>query len=360
VSATQARFIRPSVTDGSTNAAQGGLDVRPLEPGRPIERELAGGQSHAYQVTLAADQYLLAVVEQRGIDVVVQLLGPDDKPIVEFDSEIRDYGQQPVSQVAEVSGRYRLNLHAKHQKTPAGRYEIRVLELRPANERDRALQQGRQLHADGVSLSRAAKYDEALPLIARALEIREKTLGPEDPLVAEALNSLAGIYRAKGDHVKAEPIYQRALAIRETAMGAEHPDVATSLNNLAIVYWTRADYAKAEPLHQRALAIREKVLGEEHPDVAASLNNLANIYLTKGDYARAEPLYQRALAIRETALGAEDPDLAASLTNLGNLNWIKGDYRRAEPLYQRALAINQKALGPAHPSVATSLNKVVS
>ena len=90
------------------------LDVRLLEPGRPIERELAGGQSHSYQLTLAADQYLLVVVEQRGIDVVVQLLGPDDKQIMEFDSEIRDYGQEPVSQVAEVSGSYRLNLRAKH------------------------------------------------------------------------------------------------------------------------------------------------------------------------------------------------------------------------------------------------------
>ena len=113
--------------------------MRLLEPGKPIERELAGGQSHSYQITLAADQYLLAVVEQRGIDVVVQLLGPDDKPIMEFDSEIRDDGPEPVSQVAEVSGSYRLNLQAKHQKAPAGRYEIRVVELRAATERDRAL-----------------------------------------------------------------------------------------------------------------------------------------------------------------------------------------------------------------------------
>ena len=357
ISRPQARFLGSSVTDGSNNAAQGRVEVRPLEPGKPIERELSGGQSHSYQVTLAADQYLLAVVEQRGIDVLVQLLGPDDKPIIEFDSEIRGYGQEPVSQVADVSGSYRLNLQAKHQRAPAGRYEIRVVELRLANERDRALQQGRQLHAEGVRLTRAAKHAEALPLMERALEIREKTVGPEDPLVAEALNSLANIHRGKGDHVKAEPLYQRALAIRETALGAEHPDVATSLNSLGAHYFSRGDYAKAEPLHQRALAIREKVLGAEHPDVAASLNNLANVYLVTGDYAKAEPLYQRALAIRET-LGAEHPDLAASLTNLANLNWTKGDYARAEPLYRRALAINEKAVGPDHPSVATSLNNL--
>src|SRR4029453_1959755 len=60
-SGTQARFISPSVAAASSDAAQDRLDVRLLEPGRPIERELAGGQSHSYQLTLAADKYLLVV-----------------------------------------------------------------------------------------------------------------------------------------------------------------------------------------------------------------------------------------------------------------------------------------------------------
>jgi hypothetical protein len=48
-----------------------------LEQGNPIERELSGGQSHSYQMTLAAGQYVKLVVDQRGIDVVVKLFGPD-------------------------------------------------------------------------------------------------------------------------------------------------------------------------------------------------------------------------------------------------------------------------------------------
>jgi CHAT domain-containing protein/Tfp pilus assembly protein PilF len=360
MSRTQARFISPSLASGSSNAAQLGPDVRLLEPGKPIERELAGGQSHSYQLPLTADQYLLVVIDQRGINVVVQLLGPDDKPIMEFDSEIRDYGAQPVSQVADVSGTYRLNLRAKQAKTTAGRYEIRVVELRAATERDRALQEGRQLHAEGVRLDRAAKYDEALPVMERALAIREKTLGPEDPLVAEALNSLANLHIAKGDYVKAESLVQRALAIREKVLFAEHPDIAVSLTSAAVLYWRTGDYAKAEPLNQRVLAIREKVLGPEHASVAAPLNNLANLYWTKGDYAKAEPLYQRALAIWEKALGLEHPNVAMSLNNLANLYRNKGDFTKAEPLYQRALAIREKAQGPEHPDLAAPLNNLAN
>jgi hypothetical protein len=65
---------------------------RQLEPGKPIERELVGGQAHSYQMTLAAGQYVKLVVEQRGIDVVVKMLGLEGKQISQFDAENQDAG----------------------------------------------------------------------------------------------------------------------------------------------------------------------------------------------------------------------------------------------------------------------------
>jgi len=170
----------PQQTQQNTGA-QSAQEVSVIEPGKPIERELAGGQSHSYQITLTEGQFLEVIVEQRGIDVVVRLLGPDGKQIAEFDSEIRRQGQETVSQVAEIAGSYRLNVQASQQGAPAGRYEIRVVELRAATEKDRALQEARKLSAEVVRLYRAGKYDEARPLAERALEIREKALGPEHP-----------------------------------------------------------------------------------------------------------------------------------------------------------------------------------
>src|SRR5262245_4910999 len=244
----------------------------PLELGKPIERELAGGQSHAYQITLAAGQYLNVVVEQRGIDVVLRLLGPDGKQITEVDNETGNQGQETVTQVAEVPGNYRLEVNQKQKVAIAGRYEIRVEELRAATEKDRALQEARNLYAEVIRLFRAGKYDEARPLAERVLELREKALGPDHHDVAASLNWLANLYSNKGDYAKAEPLYVRALQIREKALGPEHPDVANSLSNLAVLFWRRGDYARAEPLHVRALQIKEKAFGPEHPDVAVSLN----------------------------------------------------------------------------------------
>src|SRR5215468_919149 len=51
-------------------------DIQALEPGKPIRRELAGGQEHTYQIRLNANQFLKVVVEQNGIDLVAQMSGP--------------------------------------------------------------------------------------------------------------------------------------------------------------------------------------------------------------------------------------------------------------------------------------------
>jgi len=212
-----------------------------------------------------------------------------------------------------------------------------------------------ELDKKAAELYRAGKYQEAIPIAEKVVQLREKLYGSDHPATADSLNKLAMLYKNMGDYAKAEPLYQRALAIREKALGPDHPTTADSLNNLAMLYKSMGDYAKAEPLYQRALAIREKALGPDHPATAGSLNNLALLYDAMGDYAKAEPLYQRALAIREKALGPDHPATAASLDNLAVLYGHMGNYAKSEPLYQRALAIREKALGPDHLATADSL-----
>src|SRR5262249_32038291 len=70
-----------------------------LEPGKAIERAMAGGEAHDYKVSLKAGQFLHVVVDQRGIDVVASLFGPDGKRIAEVDSPNGDRGPEPVQVV---------------------------------------------------------------------------------------------------------------------------------------------------------------------------------------------------------------------------------------------------------------------
>jgi len=135
---------------------------------------------------------------------------------------------------------------------------------------------------------------------------------------------------------KAEPLFKRALDIREKALGPNHLDVATSLDNLARFYKIKSEnrinyattdfngpqghYVEAETLYKRSLEIREKVLGPDHPDVAKSLETLGYHYASFSEdfangstenLAKAKALFERALKIRESAIAASHEKSAA-------------------------------------------------
>jgi tetratricopeptide (TPR) repeat protein len=94
---------------------------------------------------------------------------------------------------------------------------------------------------------------------------------------ATVLNNLAQLLQATNRLGEAEPLMRRALEIDEKSYGPEHPRVAIDLNNLAGLFYKTNRMAEAEPLYRRALAIHEKSFGPDHPAVATSLNNLANL-----------------------------------------------------------------------------------
>ena len=88
------------------------------------------------------------------------------------------------------------------------------------------------LNQEVIELCRAAKYDRAVVIARKALEVAEQNVGSDHPDVATSLNNLAFLYENQGDYAKAEPLYKRSLAIREKTLGLYHPDVGQSQNNL--------------------------------------------------------------------------------------------------------------------------------
>ena len=218
----------------------------------------------------------------------------------------------------------------------------------------------RLLHQAGIYLRERGLYEQAEPLLQRALTIREQGPGTLHPETAKSLNDLGWLYYLHGKYAQAEPLLQRALTIREKELGALHPETATTLNNLGWLYIQESRYAQAEPLLQRALAICEQGPGTLHPETATALNGLGWLYYLHGKYEQAEPLLQQALTIREQVLGLEHPDVGESLNNLAILYYLWGKYEQAEPLLQRALIIREQMLGPEHPDVGEGLNNLAS
>ena len=220
---------------------------------------------------------------------------------------------------------------------------------------DQPLTRARLMDAMGVVYTNLGLYDEALPLLQEAADIRGAQLSGSDPELAASLHDLATLHHHREAYDLAEPLYRRALAIREAALGPEDPAVAMSLNHLAALLRGKGEYAAAVPLYERAIGISEKAVGEDHPDVGVMCNNLAAIFRLQGDYARARPLYERSLRIAEKALGKDHPDVATDVNNLGVLARDTGRLDEALALFERSLLLCAKATGPDHPDVAVTL-----
>ncbi|HWF90449.1 MAG TPA: PPC domain-containing protein [Pyrinomonadaceae bacterium] len=131
---TRILFLLPFATCVFLNAnAQA---PTPLQVGTPIERTLGPSQSQVFTITLEENTFVQLVVEQRGIDVVVRVTSPAAKSIGEYDSPNGNEGPEHVSFVGTAAGAYRINVSPLYSEGAPGHFEIKVLEVRPANEQE--------------------------------------------------------------------------------------------------------------------------------------------------------------------------------------------------------------------------------
>ncbi|MES2851073.1 MAG: tetratricopeptide repeat protein [Bacteroidota bacterium] len=212
----------------------------------------------------------------------------------------------------------------------------------------------------GLLFLNKAQYNEAEPLMRRALEIDEQNLGPSHPDVAIHLNNLGQLLQETNRLPKAEPLMRRALQIDEQNFGSDHTRVAIRLNNLAQLLKDTNRKPEAEPLMRRALQIDEQNFGSDHPNVARHLSNLGQFLKNTNRLQEAEPLMRRALEIEEQSFGSNHSYVAIDLNNLAMLLQETKRSQEAEPLMKRALEIDEKNFGPNHPRVARALNNLAT
>jgi CHAT domain-containing protein/tetratricopeptide (TPR) repeat protein len=351
---------------------------RLLEPGKPVERELKGGEVHQYHVEMEAGQFLHTIVEQRGIDVVVIVFAPNGQKVFEVDSPNGDNGPEPVYLLGETSGPYRIEIRSLEPAALAGKYEIRVEALRAPEEKDLSLIQAFRLFADavvlrqkqdGAGVSQAIeKYEQALPLWRMAGNKRKeaetlRSLGylyfnylgdslkarecheQEAPLQHElhdefneaiAWNNLGYAYMHLGDFSKAEESVNKSLQLHRIADSQEN--IGVELDTLGMIYMKQGKWEQAIEHCQQALAIFREIKIEHHISVA--LGTLGDIYDDLGDYSRALDYSNQAL---EVARSANDHlQVLSGLIHLANLYYTLSEYEKAEMLYTQAVDMARK------------------
>jgi CHAT domain-containing protein/Tfp pilus assembly protein PilF len=305
---------------------------------------------------LHAGERALLTVEQRGIDVFIQV-SEGGKQLIRVDDEVMSSGRERVVLLAEAATSYAIVVQPSLKYAPAGDYKIGIAELREADERDHAWFQAEKLRTEAARYMLLDLTEQALSPAKRALEFAEKAMGSDDVYTALTTAELARVY-LRQDDPQAIPTYQRALKVLQAKLGPAHPVVGYVEGRLGYAYVNAEDFANGDRLLNQALETEEKALGPDHPWVATALRSLGILHWVRHDYTQAEKDCRRALEILDKA-GAPDPlEVPDVLNTLGVLRTTQGDFAGAEPYFRQALAIMEKILGPDHSELTWMLNNL--
>ena len=350
--------------------------TKALESLSPGERELKGGETHSYRISLTSGKFFHALVEPKNIDVMVTLFGPDGQKFSVTDAP-NEWDAEPVLMVANKPGDYRVDITSADSKAATGRYEIRIIAEREATTTDKGHVAAQRLfeesedlrkqpqatakrtaiekNVQALSLFEAAgdSYRQALTAqqtgfahlqlnearsaigyFDQALSLGQK-LG-ERRLEATAHNFLGGAYDILGDVRKALDHYGLALSLARK-MGNQSIE-ASALNNIGKIYNDTADRQRALDYYQQALRIFRALSFRRTEGI--TLNNIGVAYNLLGEPDKALDYLQQALPLLQK-VGDKNAE-SYTLSNIGNAYGRLGEHTKALNYYDQAQAIQKE------------------
>jgi CHAT domain-containing protein/Tfp pilus assembly protein PilF len=365
--------ISPQLSE--TFEGSGARVQQPLEPDKSIERQLRGGEVHAYRLSLERGEFLHVVAEQRGVDVILTLFGPDTKQIKRCDSSNGAFGPESLSVIANNTGDYRLEI-SSFREVGIGRYVVQstIHKIPTADDKRRIMAEdeyfaGMQLQAVDtaearkraiVNFKKAAaiwrllgdsyeqamtianlgrEYDrlsrkkDALHCYEQALPIQRSV--NDDSGEARTLGFIAHVYSDLGKKQLALEYYSQALTIHREV--GDRALEARMLNSIGLVYSDLGEMRKALEFYLQALPV-ERAMGDRSAE-GKTLTNIGLLYSSLGESQKALEYYDQALPIERTG---DDHSLeAVILRGIGFVYQQSGERQKALEYYQSALKLQR-------------------
>lgn len=223
----------------------------------------------------------------------------------------------------------------------------RCLELRLRLYGEQNLEVADALQNLGLALATPPlkEFDEAEPLLRRAIAIKRDLRAPADSIVL-AMEALAHVPHYGGDTVETERLLKEVLDFARDNLHQHHVAVRRCLSNYATVVLRNRGGEQADSLFREALALARSA----RANIVPHLRELAAVRKMLKDYAETESLYSEALTIRRASLGNQHTLVAESVQELGLVLADDARPAEAEPLLLESFTIYSSALGAKNPA----------
>jgi eukaryotic-like serine/threonine-protein kinase len=217
--------------------------------------------------------------------------------------------------------------------------------------------QASMLDLMGRVYSHLGLYAKAQELIAPAVEIRRRVLGPRNPDTLWSMVNLANALSDQAKYPEADKLYQEVIDVGRLVGAPARRRVIAAMNNLALNLMDEGRVADAEKMQRDVVETQRRSLGPEAPDTLTSISNLALTVRSQGHFADAVNLDRQVLEARRHTLGADHPDTLRSAANLAlDLLDEQGHDEEAEKLIRLTLEAQRRIVGPEHPDTLVSMD----
>jgi CHAT domain-containing protein/Tfp pilus assembly protein PilF len=316
-------------------------EVTTLAAGVPLEREIAGGASHTYNIALTAGEFIDVLVNQQGADIVLTWHGPDEKPLAESDGPNAMHGPERVAHIAETTGAYKIRVRSYRDTAPLGRYQIKIEALRQPDARDRTRVDAQSRLIEGQQYWAKLTADAALEALPKFQESLALWRSIGDRLgEADALWYVADAYRLMNEPRKAIETRQEELVLRRALADVRLEAVA--FINSGADYRLLGDYQKAMEYQTQALRLARTI--ENYEELGSALQRMGQLYVRLGDRRRALEYFESALSDNR-AHGFRDNE-ADVLWDIGTVHDQLGEHREALSFFTQALDITKTLKSP--------------
>jgi tetratricopeptide (TPR) repeat protein len=217
-----------------------------------------------------------------------------------------------------------------------------------------AIDQRMEAYDQFKAMFETARFEEALPLAQRVVELSEIDRDRDTELPI-AYNNLGATQYQLGNYQAAEASYQKSLALLEESQGISSRRMIAPLAGLGAVYAALDQHALAVMHLDRALAVSRRSEGLFNLAQLPMIEKAANSRFVLGDYGGVQRDYFYALRIAEQNYGFDDPRTLPAAMKLASFYESLKEFAAARGLYLRVLNISMKESSGFNPLTVKSL-----
>jgi tetratricopeptide (TPR) repeat protein len=184
---------------------------------------------------------------------------------------------------------------------------------------------------------------------------------PRHPLLEAEMCYRLGTYCNQWlQYDDALPLIEKALAIYRREVGDNHPDTLNARTSLGFVLMELGKWAEARTHLVAVVEASARVRGRSHRDTLSAVDSLARVQRRLGQRQEAAARFREALAASRDSLGEQNPLTLRIMTNLAGLLEEERRLPEAESLLRRAVELRRQGDGPEHAETLKAVNNLAS